>query len=78
MLLHWQHAPIALAAVLVLILIAVLVAVLVAVLILVLVAVLIVVLVLLIHSRFLHDIYIRQGRKASLPENLGSILRFEK
>ena len=76
-----SNTPIVLAAVLVLvvvlILILVLVVALVLILVLVLVVVLISVLILVVHGWFLHNLFIRLGRRASLPRFSGSILRLE-
>ena len=73
------NTPIVLAAVLVLVLVVVLVLILVVVLvlILVLVVVLISVLILVVHGWFLHNLFIRLGRRASLPRFSGSILCLE-
>ena len=78
-----SNTPIVLAAVLVLVVVLILILVLVLVLvvalvlILVLVVVLISVLILVVHGWFLHNLFIRLGRRASLPRFSGSILRLE-
>ena len=80
-----SNTPIVLAAVLVLVvvlililvLVLVLVVALVLILVLVLVVVLISVLILVVHGWFLHNLFIRLGRRASLPRFSGSILRLE-